>query len=72
MVRTAITFVALLIGTLVFGGLVLLAQLFGVKQGPGSIYEKCPRWWAWWLLRAAGVKVVLHGDQQLVTGAPRL
>lgn len=72
MFRTAITFVALLIGTFVFGGLVLLAQLFGVKQGPGSIYEKCPRWWAWWLLRAAGVKVVLHGDQQLVTGAPRL
>jgi 1-acyl-sn-glycerol-3-phosphate acyltransferase len=72
MVRTALTFLALLIGTLVFGGIVLLAQLFGVPQGPDSIYEKCPRWWAWWLLRAAGVKVVLHGDQQLVSGAPRL
>ena len=72
MFRTALTFVALLIGTLVFGSTVLIAQLFGVKQRPGSIYEKCPRWWAWWLLRAAGVKVVLHGNDGLVAGAPRV
>lgn len=72
MFRTALTFIALLLGTLVFGTTVLVAQLLGVKQGPGSIYEKCPRWWAWWLLRAAGVKVVLHGDDGLVKGAPRV
>lgn len=72
MFRTAITFVALVLGTLLFGSLVLLSQLFGVKQGPDSIYEKAPRWWAWWLLRAAGVKVVLHGDDGLVKGAPRV
>jgi 1-acyl-sn-glycerol-3-phosphate acyltransferase len=72
MFRTGITFVALLVGTLVFGTTVLVAQLLGVKQGPDSIYEKCPRWWAWWLLRAAGVKVVLHGDDGLVQGSPRV
>ena len=72
MFRTGITFIALLLGTLVFGSTVLVAQLLGVKQGPDSIYEKCPRWWAWWLLRAAGVKVVLHGDDGLATGAPRV
>jgi 1-acyl-sn-glycerol-3-phosphate acyltransferase len=72
MFRTAITFIALLLGTLVFGTTVLVAQLLGVRQGPDSIYEKCPRWWAWWLLRAAGVKVVLHGDDGLVKGAPRV
>lgn len=72
MVRTALTFLALLIGTFVFGGLVLLAQLFGVQQGPDSIYEKCPRWWAWWLLRAAGVTVVRHGSEHLAAGSPRL
>ncbi|NCW46024.1 MAG: 1-acyl-sn-glycerol-3-phosphate acyltransferase [Gemmatimonadaceae bacterium] len=72
MFRTGITFIALLLGTLVFGGTVLVAQLLGVKQGPDSIYEKCPRWWAWWLLRAAGVKVVLHGDDGLAKGAPRV
>ncbi len=72
MFRTAITFIALLLGTLIFGSLVLLAQLFGIKPGPGSVYEKAPRWWSWWLLRAAGVKVVLRGDDSLVKGAPRV
>jgi 1-acyl-sn-glycerol-3-phosphate acyltransferase len=72
MFRTALTFVALLLGTVVFGSLVLIAQLLGVEQRPDSIYEKCPRWWAWWLLRAAGVKVVLHGDDGLRVGAPRV
>jgi 1-acyl-sn-glycerol-3-phosphate acyltransferase len=72
MVRTGITFIALLLGTLIFGSTVLVAQLFGVKEGPNSIYEKCPRWWAWWLLRAAGVKVVLHGDDGLAKGSPRV
>lgn len=72
MFRTGLTFIALLLGTLVFGGTVIVAQLLGVKQGPDSIYEKCPRWWAWWLLRAAGVKVVLHGDDGLVKRSPRV
>lgn len=72
MFRTALTFIALVVGTLVFGSTVLVAQLLGVKQRPDSIYEKCPRWWAWWLLRAAGVKVVLHGDDGLVKGSPRV
>ncbi|MBL0940638.1 MAG: 1-acyl-sn-glycerol-3-phosphate acyltransferase [Gemmatimonadaceae bacterium] len=72
MFRTAITFVALLLGTLIFGSMALLAQLFGVKPRPGGAYEKAPRWWSWWLLRAAGVKVVLHGNDGLETGAPRV
>lgn len=72
MFRTALTTVALVCGTLVFGSSVLLAQLLGVKAGPGSIYERAPQWWAWWLLRAAGVRVVLHRDDGLVDGAPRV
>lgn len=72
MLRTAITFVALLLGTLINGGLVLLAQLFGVPEKAGGIYEKAPRWWAWGLLRAAGVKVVLHGHDSLAKDTPRV
>ncbi|MCE2900832.1 MAG: lysophospholipid acyltransferase family protein [Gemmatimonas sp.] len=72
MFRTALTFLALLVGTVVFGGLVLLAKLFGVRKAPDSVYEKAPRWWAAWLLRAAGVKVVLHGDDGLAARAPRV
>ena len=70
--RTLLAHLALLSGTFVLGGLVLLAELLGVKHGPGSIYEKAPRWWAWWLLKAAGVRVVRHGGDELVEGAPRV
>jgi 1-acyl-sn-glycerol-3-phosphate acyltransferase len=56
----------------VLGSAVLLAELLGVKPGPGTIYEKAPRWWAWWLLKAAGVQVVRHGGDELVAGAPRV
>lgn len=72
MFRTAITFLALLLGTFIFGSLVLLAKLFGVKPAPDSVYEKAPRWWARGLLRAAGVKVVLRGDDRLAARAPRV
>ena len=70
--RTALTMVALLVGTLFFGSLVLIAQLFGVEQRPGSIYEKAQYWWGTLLLRAAGVRVVLHGDDPLPAGSPRV
>lgn len=70
--RTALTAVALLVGTILFGGITLLAELLGRPHGPGSIYTKTPRWWASWLLGAAGVKVVVHGGHELPEGAPRV
>lgn len=72
MIRTAITTVALVGGTIVLGTSVLIAQLLGIRARPGGIYERAPRAWAWLLLRAAGVKVVRHGGDQLVEGAPRV
>ena len=72
MMRTAFTALALLVGTVLFGSITLLAELFGHPHGPNSIYEKTPRWWASWLLGAAGVKVVVHGGRELPVGAPRV
>ena len=72
MLRTAFATLALLFGTLVFGSLVLLAQLFGADHRPGSVFERAPVWWAGWLLRAAGVKVVLHGGDELQDRKPRV
>ena len=70
--RTAFTALALLVGTVLFGSITLLAELLGHPHGPNSIYEKTPRWWASWLLSAAGVKVVVHGGRELPVGAPRV
>jgi 1-acyl-sn-glycerol-3-phosphate acyltransferase len=70
--RTAFTALALLVGTILFGSITLLAELIGRPHGPNSISTKTPRWWASWLLGAAGVKVVVHDEQPLPEGAPRV
>jgi 1-acyl-sn-glycerol-3-phosphate acyltransferase len=72
MIRTAITAVTLLFGTFIFGSLVLLAELFGVTKRPGSVFERAPVWWSRWVLRAAGVTVVLKGNDSLPAGSPRV
>jgi 1-acyl-sn-glycerol-3-phosphate acyltransferase len=58
--RTFLVIVTLLVNTNVLGALVILASYFGVRYRPGNIMAKAPRWWAKSLLRAGGVKVVLH------------
>lgn len=70
--RTLIAAPALLVLTVVLGGLVLLARLVGLADGPGSIYEKAPRWWARGMLLASGVRVVIHGAERMRTGEPRV
>ncbi len=70
--RTALTMLALLLGTLVFGSTVLIAQLLGRPRGPGSAYDNAQRRWGKLLLMAAGVRVVRHGDDPLLPGSPRV
>ena len=70
--RTTLTMLALAIGTLIFGTVVLLAQLIGVPHRAGGIYERATRQWAAWLLTAAGVRVVVHGGHDLAPGVPRV
>jgi len=72
MIRTALTAVILLLGTIMYGSLVLLAEVIGVKKRPGSVFERAPVWWARWILRAAGVTVVRKGNDPLAPGSPRV
>jgi 1-acyl-sn-glycerol-3-phosphate acyltransferase len=60
------------VGTIVFGSIVILAELLGVPQRPGGIYEKAASWWARALIAAAGVKVTLHDGDRLRTGGARV
>ena len=68
--RTALTVVALLVGTLIFGLTVIVAQLLGIPHTPGGIYERCTRNWALWLLKASGVRLVVHGGEGLKPNTP--
>jgi 1-acyl-sn-glycerol-3-phosphate acyltransferase len=70
--RTALTYVALLLGTLIFGSACLVARLCGIPVVPGGVYEKSKYYWAWWILAAAGVKLVVHADESLGADEPRV
>jgi 1-acyl-sn-glycerol-3-phosphate acyltransferase len=70
--RTLLTFIVGLVLTLVLGTAVIVAKLLGVREGPGSIYDLAPRWWARAMLFAAGVHVVLHGAERLEPGRPNI
>ena len=65
----ALTFVVL---TIVLGSVVLLAKLIGIRERPGSIYDRAPRWWAQGILAASGVRVVFHDHERTETGEPRI
>jgi len=72
MMRTILVFLTLLIATPVIGIAVIVASLFGVRDREGSIYDHAPRWWAWLLVRAGGVRVRLHNEERMRTGEPRI
>lgn len=60
-------FVALVVAivTLILAPIVIVARLFGVAQGPNSIYSKCVRGWARSINFAAGARVRVHGREHL-------
>jgi 1-acyl-sn-glycerol-3-phosphate acyltransferase len=68
-ITAGLTFIAL---TIFCGSLVIVAKLLGLRDGPGSIFDRAPRWWAGGILRASGVRVVLHGGERLVPGEPHI
>lgn len=70
--RTIALAVTALLATFVLGLMVIIAGLFGVKDRPGSIYDKVPRWWSVAVLWAVGVKVRVHGLEHASGDAPRI
>lgn len=70
--RTLLVFLTLVTVTPVLGIWIIVAAMLGVKDREGSIYDKAPRWWAACLIRAAGIKVRLHNEERMRTGAPRI
>src|SRR3954452_3832155 len=70
--RFLITLATLLVATPLLGTLSILASYFGARPKPGNVLEQAPRWWASVLLRAAGVRVVLHQEERTRGGEPRI
>lgn len=61
MIRATFVLIGTVLATVVFGGWVLLAALFRVRDGVGSPYDRAPRLWARFILWMSGVRLVQHG-----------
>jgi len=70
--RTILVFLTLITMTPVFGLMVIIAALLGVKDRQGSVYDHAPRWWARCLVWAAGIEVRLHNEERMQAGTPRI
>ncbi|HTR76861.1 MAG TPA: 1-acyl-sn-glycerol-3-phosphate acyltransferase, partial [Gemmatimonadaceae bacterium] len=69
--RTLLTAVVTIFITFLCATTVIVARLFRMREGPGSIYERCMRGWASAVVWAAGVRLHVHGAEyvQRETGA---
>ncbi len=69
--RTLLVPLAILLVTPPLAASVVVAAMFGVPDGPGSIYDRVPRLWGKALSWAGGVRLHVHGTQHL-SGQPRV
>ncbi len=67
--RTILTLVTAFVATVLLGPMAVVAALLGVPERAGSIYERAMRWWAASVDRAAGVRVIVHGAENIRHGA---
>jgi 1-acyl-sn-glycerol-3-phosphate acyltransferase len=72
LIRTVTLLVVAAVMTTALGGLLIIAALVRVPRKPDGIYDKIPRWWSWWMLKAAGVKVRVHGWENIASGEPHV
>jgi 1-acyl-sn-glycerol-3-phosphate acyltransferase len=70
--RTIVAFGTMLIVTPVFATVVIVAGLLGIPNRPGGLFDKAPRLWARIALWSAGVRLVLHGEEELHSFKPRV
>ena len=70
--RTVLVALTLLVLTPILGPMVIVAGLFGVTDRAGSIFEWAPRLWARAILRAAGVRLVVHRPERMQGGEPHI
>ena len=54
----------LVIATPVICVAVIVASLLGIPDEPGRIFAKAPRIWGWLMVKAAGVRVVVHHPER--------
>ena len=70
--RTILTLFTTVVVTTILGTTVIIAGLLGVEDKPGGVYDKIPRWWSASVLWAAGIRMRVHGWENLRSGEPHI
>ena len=70
--RTIMLYTTAFFATLILGTIVIVAALVGVKDKPGGLFDNAPRWWSSLILRAAGIKVRVHGAENISASGPHI
>ena len=68
LIRTVLTMLVLVVMTILFATILILASLVGIPNGEGSVYDVLPRVWSRTILWTAGVTVRVHGMERLAVG----
>src|ERR1700686_2102773 len=71
-IRTILLYSTAAAATVVLGFAVIIAALFGVEDKPGRLYDKVPRWWSAAVLFVVGIKVRVHGMENVRGGGPHI
>jgi 1-acyl-sn-glycerol-3-phosphate acyltransferase len=66
--RTLLSAIVVIFVTIYSATLVVVARLLGRPVFEGGIYERAMRNWATSIVKAAGVRVILHGEENLPRG----
>jgi 1-acyl-sn-glycerol-3-phosphate acyltransferase len=67
-IRTILLYSTAAAATVVLGFAVIIAALLGIEDKPGGIYDNVPRWWSQAVLFMVGVKVRVHGMENVRSG----
>jgi 1-acyl-sn-glycerol-3-phosphate acyltransferase len=63
--RTILTLATVFVMTAILGPIVIIARLFGAREGEGSVAQRAMRLWARSLNWAAGVELRVHGAEHI-------
>jgi 1-acyl-sn-glycerol-3-phosphate acyltransferase len=68
MIRSVIAIITTIVVTIYSATVVIIAKLLRRPTRPNSVYERQMQRWAGAVIRGAGVKVVVHGEENVTAG----
>jgi 1-acyl-sn-glycerol-3-phosphate acyltransferase len=71
-IRTVLLYTTAFFATVILGLTVIIAAMLGIEDKPGGVYDNVPKWWSKAVLFAVGVKVRVHGMENVNKNEPHI